>query len=73
MNWELCQKTEQDGQRYIHIPGAYQPTREEVEASLARIFTPAELAEMDEVDLNNLPKGLKSVTQMLNEDREDRS
>jgi hypothetical protein len=58
--------------RVIKIPGAYQPTLAEIEASLAENFTPEELAAMDAVDLNNLPVGSKSLSEMVNEDREDR-
>ncbi len=58
--------------RRIKLPGAYQPTAEEVEASLAKIFTPEEMVEMDKVDLDNLPVGAKSLSEMINEDREDR-
>jgi hypothetical protein len=58
--------------RRVKIPGAYRPTAEEIEASLASIFTPEELAEIEKVDLSKLPTGLKSVTEILNEDREDR-
>jgi len=79
--WELRQKTRStseptpgraNGQRYIRIPGAYQPTREEVEASLARIFTPTELAEIGKRDFTKIDLGSKSLSEMVNEDREDR-
>ena len=58
--------------RKIIIPGAYQPSIEEIDAGFAATFTPEELAEMDEVDLENLPLGVKSLSEMVNEDREDR-
>ncbi len=47
----------------------YRRTPEEIEAHLAAIFTPEELAEIDRVDLSNLPSGFKSVTQIISEDR----
>lgn len=52
----------------------YRPTSEEIEADLAEIFTPEELAEMEKVDLSKLPQwqGQKSLSEMINEDREDR-
>jgi hypothetical protein len=61
--------------RKIAIPGAYQPTAEEIEAELAESFTPEERAEMAKVDLSNLPPlpaGAKTSTQIISEDREDR-
>lgn len=58
--------------RLIKIPGAYQPSLAEIEASLAESFTPEQLAAMDAVDLANLPVGTKSLSEMVNEDREDR-
>lgn len=47
------------------------PTSEEIEADLAEIFTPEELAEIDKVDLSSLPQwpGQKSLSEMINEDR----
>jgi hypothetical protein len=61
-----------NGKRVIKIPGAYQPTLAEIEASFARTFTAEQLAAMDEVDLDNLPVGEKTLSEMVNEDREDR-
>ncbi len=54
------------------VEGFYRPTVEEVEAELAEIFTAEELAEIANTDLSNLPQGTKSLSQMVNEDREDR-
>ncbi len=54
--------------------GFYQPSVEEVEAELAAIFTPEELAEISSMraeDLN-LPPLPKSLAGMISEDREDR-
>ncbi len=56
----------------VQIPGAYQFSSQEIETELAEVFSPEELAIMDKVDLNNLPVGSKTVTQMLSEDRRDR-
>jgi len=58
-------------QRVI-IPGSYRPSKEQIEAELARLFTPEELAEMDKVDLSKIDIGPKSASEMINEDREDR-
>jgi hypothetical protein len=54
------------------IPGAYRPTKAQIEAHLAAVFTKEELAEADKVDLNNLPIPPKPVSAMIIEDREDR-
>lgn len=56
----------------IHIAGAYQPRIEDIEASMAAMSTPEELAEMDRIDFDNLPSNGKSLSQMVIEDREDR-
>ncbi len=56
----------------IRLPHAYQVTAEEIEASLAAIFTPEELAQLGKTDFSKLPTGPKSASEMLNEDREDR-
>ncbi len=58
--------------RRIHLPHAYRRTPEEIEASLAAIFTPEELAQIGTTDFSKLPIGPKSASEMLNEDREDR-
>lgn len=58
----------------IVMPGIYTPNNEEIEAELAGIFTPEELAEMDGMDLNSLqlPPDAKTSAQLISEDREDR-
>jgi hypothetical protein len=61
-----------NSRRKVIIPGAYQPSIEEIETGFAATFTPEELAEMDKVDLENLPLGAKSLSEMVNEEREDR-
>lgn len=55
------------------IPGTRRPTKEEVEAHLARIFTPEQLAEIARTDVSNiiLPPGVKTTAEILDEDRED--
>jgi predicted transcriptional regulator len=58
--------------RWVEIPGAYRFSPSEIEAELAEIFTPEELAEIAKTDLSNLPPGTKTVTEILSEDREDR-
>src|SRR5438105_705147 len=48
---------------------------QEIEAELAEIFTPEELAEINAVDLSKLPllpAGVKTLSEIVNEDREDR-
>ncbi len=59
-------------QRSLVIPQAYRRNPVDVEASLLAVFGPEQLAAMKEVDLTNLPPGSKTVTEMINEDREDR-
>src|SRR4051812_35412251 len=49
----------------------YFVTPEEVEAELAELYTPEELALLNSVDLNNLPKLPKSLSEYLLEDREE--
>ncbi len=61
--------------RRVQIPGAYTPTIEQIEASIAKLhssLTPEELAELDKTDFTKLPVGPKSLSEMVNEDREDR-
>lgn len=58
--------------RRVIIPGAYQPTPEEIEASLAATFTPEEIAKIGTTDFKKLSLGPKSLSEMVNEDREDR-
>lgn len=60
---------------YVKIPGAYQPTKEQIEARLAAIFTTEELARIKPFDaskLRPLPPDAKSLSEIVNEDREDR-
>lgn len=57
---------------FIKIPGAYQPSRAEIEASLARMFTPEELAYIGTTDFSKLQLPGKSTSEMIVEDREDR-
>ena len=47
-------------------------TREEIEALLATIFSAEELAAIGKTDFSKLPIGAKSLSEMVNEDREDR-
>jgi hypothetical protein len=54
------------------IPGAYRPTKEQIEAHLAAVFTSEERARMGKTDFSKLPVGAKTVTEMISEDREDR-
>ena len=58
----------------VIIPGAYRPTIQEVEAHLARVFTPEQLAEISRTEISNitLPPGAKTTAEILSEDREDR-
>jgi phosphatidylserine decarboxylase len=58
--------------RYLQIPGAIRRTREEIEALLATIFSAEELAAIGKTDFSKLPIGAKSLSEMINEDREDR-
>lgn len=61
-----------EAQSTQRVSGFYRPSTEEIEAELAEIFTPEELAEVEATDLSNLPQGPKSLSQIVNEDREDR-
>lgn len=54
------------------IPGAYRPDETEIEEELQTLFTPQELAEIDQLDLTNLPPLPKSLGEYVSEDREDR-
>lgn len=58
----------------INIPGAYRPTKAQIEAHLSAIFTPEQRAEFDKVDLSQIKllPGAKSSTELISEDREDR-
>jgi hypothetical protein len=58
--------------RMIKIPGAYQPTLAEIEASLAENFTPEELTQIGKTNFKELKISGKSLSEMVNEDREDR-
>jgi hypothetical protein len=58
--------------RVIKIPGAYQPTLAEIEASLATTFSPEELAQIGKTNFKALRINGKSLSEMVNEDREDR-
>ncbi len=53
-------------------PVMYRLTPEEASATLAEIFTEAELAEIAAADVSNLSFGDKSLSQTVIEDREDR-
>lgn len=55
-----------------YLPGTYRPTKEQIEASLAAMFTPEERAEAAKVDRTKLARPHRSVTEIINEDREDR-
>ncbi len=60
---------------YVKIRSAYRLTPEQAKAGLARIFRPEELARFETFDLNQLPplpQGAKSLSELVNEDREDR-
>jgi len=78
LSLELRYKTQPPAQLQVQagnrvkIPGAYRPTSEQVKATLAVLFAPEELARMGKTDFSKLPAGLKSASEMLNEDREDR-
>ncbi|NWJ97798.1 MAG: hypothetical protein HXX20_18610 [Chloroflexi bacterium] len=51
------------------------PSPAEIEADLAQLFTPEQLKEINQTDLNRLsplPKGAKSLSELVIEDREDR-
>lgn len=63
----------ENGINRIFIPGTRRPTKEEVEARLARIFTSEQLAEIARTDVSNivLPPGAKTTAEILDEDRED--
>ncbi len=58
--------------RRVIIPGAYRRSREEIEAQLATLFTPEEMAQIGKTDFSKIPIGPKSASEMINEDREDR-
>lgn len=45
---------------------------EKIEAQLAEIFTPEELADIDESELDDFPTLPKTITEYISEDREDR-
>ncbi len=69
-------KANKDGLSYpdasnesIYLPT---PTAAQLEAELAEIFTSEELLEMEKVNLDDLPPLPKSLSEMINEDREDR-
>ncbi|MEI6045057.1 MAG: hypothetical protein WCS37_11955 [Chloroflexota bacterium] len=68
----MVHSVEHSSSRWVEIPGAYRFSATEIEAELAESFTPEELAEIATTDLSNLPPGLKTVTEILSEDREDR-
>lgn len=56
----------------LEIPGTYQFSPAEIEAHLAAVFTPEQLAEMERTDSSNLSKMSRTSTEILSEDREDR-
>lgn len=56
---------------FLLVGGAYRPTKEQIEEDLAQIFTPQELAEIDNFDLSTLPELPKPLSHYLLEDRED--
>lgn len=58
--------------KHVVIPGAYRRSPEKIEAFLATIFTPEELARMGKTDFSKLPRPEKSITEIISEDREDR-
>ena len=80
LSLELRHKTQPPAQLQVQagnrvkIPGAYQFSAAEIEAELAEIFTPQELAEIENEDISNLtlPARAKTSTEFLSEDREDR-
>ncbi|HEX2913479.1 MAG TPA: hypothetical protein VH186_21935 [Chloroflexia bacterium] len=59
---------------HVRLAHAYRRTREEIEASLAAIFTPEELAQIGRRDFTKMPTDptLKPLSQLVIEDREDR-
>jgi hypothetical protein len=64
-------RVEEENHRII-LPSAFRRTPEEVEESLASIFTPEQLAAAAAADLSNLANLSPSLSETLNEDREDR-
>jgi hypothetical protein len=56
----------------VKLPHAYRRTPEEVEASLASIFTSEELKNTGKTNFDSIQIGPKSASELLNEDREDR-
>jgi hypothetical protein len=56
----------------VRLAHAYHRTPEEIEANLAAIFTPEEVALIGKTDFTKFNIGPKSLSQTLNEDREDR-
>lgn len=53
-------------------PQIYTRTKEEVEAFLSSVFTPEERAEIGKTDFSKVQLQGKSLSEMINEDREDR-
>lgn len=54
------------------MPGAFRITKAEAEETLAKIFTSEELANLGKTDFSQLPPLPKSITEILDEEREDR-
>jgi hypothetical protein len=61
-----------DQEGRVRLAHAYRRTPDEIEASLAAIFTPEEVALIGKTDFTKFNIGPKSLSQTLNEDREDR-
>ena len=62
------------GRIYLDIAGIERPTPEEIAVDLAQIFTPEELAAMEDVDIDNLPPpppGFPTLTEIVSEGREE--
>jgi plasmid stability protein len=47
-------------------------TEEEYQEALRKMFTPEQIARLGTIDFDSLPQSNKSLSQMINEDREDR-
>ncbi len=56
------------------IPGTYRPKVEDVQAHLSEMFTPEELAKASKADIKKIATkpGEKTITEVIDEEREDR-
>jgi hypothetical protein len=55
----------------VRIPGLYRPTKEEVQDSIQKLFASANLPVPEKIDLSTLPPLPKTITEYINEERED--